>query len=117
MSMPGGLKETANSSSLAEASSFRTWAPVSIAGWVLRELFIILFVILTARVTIPETEIVWRAYESPADLFRVILGLAVCAWLAKQLFRIPKDPQACRTWFFVGLAAVPFALICVVCFW
>jgi hypothetical protein len=34
-----------------------------------------------------------------------------------QLFILPKDAQAYRTWLYLGLAAVPFALILVVAAW
>jgi hypothetical protein len=44
-------------------------------------------------------------------------SIAVCVWLVIQLFRAPKDAEGYRTWLYLGLAAVPFALICVLAVW
>jgi hypothetical protein len=30
---------------------------------------------------------------------------------------LPKDPEAHRTWVYLGLVAVPFALICLIAVW
>jgi hypothetical protein len=30
---------------------------------------------------------------------------------------LPKDPEAYRTWVYLGLVAVPFALICLIAVW
>jgi hypothetical protein len=38
-------------------------------------------------------------------------------WIFYHLFVPPKDPEAYRTWLVLGLAAVPFALICVIAVW
>jgi len=38
-------------------------------------------------------------------------------WIAAQLFAVPKDAQAHRTWLYLGLSAVPFALICALAVW
>jgi hypothetical protein len=34
-----------------------------------------------------------------------------------QLFAAPPDTQRHRTWLYLGLAAVPFALICLIAVW
>ena len=88
-----------------------------IAGMVLRTIFISLLLLLTLRVSMPQSETVWTAYETPSDLIRMVLGLAVGLWLAAQLFTAPKEPQAYRTWFYLGLVALPFAVVCVVALW
>lgn len=54
------------------------------------------------HVCMPQRENVWTAYASPADLIRMILGFVVCVWLAKQLFNVPRDAQAYRTWFYLS---------------
>ena len=51
------------------------------------------------------------------DLVRMALGLAVCCWIAVQLFIMPKDPLALRTWVYLGLVGVPFALVCAAALW
>jgi FtsH-binding integral membrane protein len=88
-----------------------------IAGTVLRILFILTLLVVTVRVSMPQSETIWSAYETPADLVRMVLGLVVCIWLATQLFKGPEDAQGYRTWLYLGLAAVPFAWICLIYTW
>lgn len=88
-----------------------------IAAIVLRTLFIFLLLVLTLRVSLPQSETIWTAYDTPADLVRLILGVGVCAWLVYQLFLVPKDAGSSRTWFYLGLVAVPFALIVLFVAW
>jgi hypothetical protein len=72
---------------------------------------------LTIRVSMPQSETIWTAYETPADLIRFCLGLALGVWLVFQFFNGPRDAQGYRTWLYLGLAAVPFALICLFAVW
>jgi hypothetical protein len=88
-----------------------------IAAIVLRTLFIILLLVLTMRVSLPQSETIWTAYDTPADMVRLILGIGVCAWLVYQLFQVPHDAGSSRTWFYLGLVAVPFALIVLFVAW
>ena len=88
-----------------------------LAAIVLRTLFIGLLLAMTLRVSLPQNETIWTAYDTPADLVRLILGLGVCAWLGYQLFQIPKDADSSRTWFYLGLVAVPFTLITLLAVW
>ena len=88
-----------------------------IAAVALRTLFIVLLLALTLRVSLPQSETIWTAYDTPADLVRLILGVGVCAWLVYQLFLVPHDPDSSRTWFYLGLVAVPFALIVLFVAW
>jgi uncharacterized membrane protein YfcA len=88
-----------------------------IAAIVLRTLFISLLLVLTLRVSLPQNETIWTAYDTPADLVRLSLGILVCAWLLYQLFQLPKDAGSSRTWFYLGLVAVPFALIVLFVAW
>jgi TRAP-type C4-dicarboxylate transport system permease small subunit len=88
-----------------------------VAAIVLRTLFIVLLLVLTLRVSMPQNETIWTAYDTPGDLVRLILGVGVCAWLAYQLFQVPKDAGSSRTWFYLGLVAVPFALIVLFVAW
>lgn len=91
--------------------------PLRIAAIVLRTSFIVLLLALTLRVSLPQSETIWTAYDTPADLVRLILGVGVCAWLVYQLFLVPKDADSSRTWFYLGLVAVPFALIVLFVAW
>jgi len=88
-----------------------------IAALGLRTIFIATLLALTVRVSLPQSETIWTAYETPADLIRFCLGLALCVWFLFQLFNGPKDVQGYRTWLYLGLAAVPFALICLFAVW
>jgi hypothetical protein len=83
----------------------------------LRTVFLASLVIVILHVSMPQSSSVWTIYESPLDLVRVALGLLACLWIAIQLFVIPDDAHAHRTWLYLGLAAVPFALICIVGIW
>ncbi len=88
-----------------------------IAGLVLRAAFILSLVVLTFRVSMPQNETIATAYDTPADLVRLILGFVVCAWLLIQVFFVPKDAEGYRTWLYLGLVAVPFVVICLVAVW
>jgi len=88
-----------------------------IFGLILRTLFLIIVVAITARVASPQNETLLSAYDTPADLFRIILGLAVCIFVATQIFRYSRDPADMRKWVAIGIAAVPLALLCAVVIW
>lgn len=88
-----------------------------IAGFVLRTLFIVSLLIMTVHVSMPQSSTIWTVFETPSDLIRLVLGFVVCLWVAFQLFALPKDIEAYRTWLYLGLAAVPFTLICIVGIW
>jgi hypothetical protein len=87
------------------------------AGAALRAIFIVCLLLITVRVSLPQNETIWTAYDTPGDLVRLLLGFVVCLWIAIQLFRVPKEPSGYRTWLYFGLAAVPFALICLKFVW
>ena len=88
-----------------------------IASIVLRALFIACLLVLTLRVSMPQNETIWTVYDTPGDVVRLVLGLAVCVWLVVQLFQTPKDAYQYRTWLYLGLFAVPFAVICLFAVW
>jgi hypothetical protein len=88
-----------------------------LAAVVLRASFILILLVLTLRVSMPQNETIWTAYDTPADLIRLLLGLAVCLWLGFQLFQGPKDADGFRTWLYLGLVAVPFGVICLFAVW
>jgi hypothetical protein len=87
------------------------------AGAAVRAVFIACVLLITLRVSMPQNETILTAYDSPGDLVRIGLGLAICLWLVVQLFRAPSDAHAYRAWLYFGLAAIPFALICLVFIW
>jgi Ca2+/Na+ antiporter len=90
---------------------------IFIGGVAFRTLFIIALAILTARVATPQIEKIWSVFETPDDLIRVALGFALCVWCLVNLFILPKDAEAYRTWFYLGLAVLPLALLCTFVVW
>lgn len=92
-------------------------AGLRIVGMVFRTIFIVALVAVTIRVSMPQSETIWTVYETPGDLIRLALGFAVCVGMVIRLFMVPRDPGAYRTWLYLGLAAVPFALICLFYIW
>ena len=88
-----------------------------VAATLLRGIFLCVLAMVTLRVTMPEKETLFTAYSRWGDLVRMALGLAVCAWLVIQLWNGPKTANGYRVWFYLGLVAVPFAVICLVAIW
>ncbi|MGB6538278.1 MAG: hypothetical protein WBF58_20205 [Xanthobacteraceae bacterium] len=101
----------------ASSSTERVSPGLIIAATVLRVIFICTVGLITLVVSLPQNETLWTVYDTPLDVVRLLLGLAVCIWLAVQLFKGPQDSQGYRTWIYLGLVAVPFALICLVAIW
>lgn len=90
---------------------------VRIAATVLRTIFICMLALLMWHISMPQSETIWTAYDTPIDLVRMALGFVVCIWLVVQLFHGPKDADGYRTWLYLGLAAVPLAMICLIAVW
>lgn len=110
-----GVRHVSLHQTESPASNVPTWQ--RIAGLTLRSLFILTLVALTAIVSLPQNETIATAYDTPNDLIRLALGIAVCIWLTVQLFRLPRDRAGYRTWFYLGMFAVPFALVCLFALW
>jgi hypothetical protein len=87
------------------------------ASLLLRTIFIVSLVVVIAHVSMPQSETLSTIFDTPADVVRLALGLAACAWMAYQLFTMPDDPHAHRTWVRLGVVAVPFVLICIIAVW
>jgi TRAP-type C4-dicarboxylate transport system permease small subunit len=87
------------------------------AGLVVRSLFILLLAVLTVRVASPQMETLSTLLDTPGDLVRVALGLAVCIWCIVNLFVLPKDVGAYRTWLYLGAAVLPLSLLCAIVVW
>lgn len=88
-----------------------------IAALVLRTVFIVVLILITLIVSMPQNETIWTAYDTPLDVVRLLLGIAVCVWLGIQLFKGPRDRDGYKTWMYLGIFAVPFALICLGYLW
>jgi hypothetical protein len=92
--------------------SSETPSGLRIVATLLRTGFICLLVMVTLRVSMPQSTTIWTVYDSPSDLVRLALGVVVSVWLVFQLFRAPDDAHAHRTWVYLGLAVIPVALVC-----
>jgi hypothetical protein len=90
---------------------------VRFGGTAVRTIFLIVLTVITARVASPQTENIWSVFETPGDLIRVIVGFAVCAWFVVNLFILPKDAGAYRTWLYLGIAVLPLSLLCAFVIW
>jgi len=88
-----------------------------VLGAILRVAFIVCLLVGTVRVSMPQSETIWTAYDTPTDLVRLVLGFAVCLWLALHVFKAPEDAHDYRMWTYFGLIGVPFALICLIATW
>ena len=87
---------------------------VWLAGVTARTVFLAILVVITARVASPQLEHFSSIWETPSDVIRLALGIAVCAWLIVHMFILPKDARGYRTWVYLGIALVPFAiLVCI----
>src|SRR5947209_17904300 len=92
-------------------------AGLRIAAILLRALFIAILLVVIARVSEPQSESIWTIYETPGDLVRLALGAGIGIWILFHLFMLPTDAEGYRTWVYLGLVAVPFALICAFVIW
>lgn len=92
-----------------------TW--LRITATLLRIVFIVLLGILTLRVTVPERETLFSTYVKWGNLVRMALGVAVCVWLAMRLVKGPETARGYWVWLYLGLVAVPFAVICLIAVW
>ena len=90
---------------------------VWVGGVVVRTIFLIVLIALTARVASPQVERLSTIYETPGDLIRVLMGVAVCAWFIVNVFKLPKDGGAYRTWMYMGIALLPLAALCAWVVW
>jgi hypothetical protein len=103
---------------------FATGAPgavipvtMRISAIVLRALFIGGLVVVTLRVSCPQSESFASVYETPGDLIRLTLGLAVCLWIVLHLFMLPSTAEGYRTWLYLGLVVAPLALAAAIAIW
>jgi len=88
-----------------------------IAGIFLRALFLGAILVIIARVSIPQSEKLWSVYETPGDLARIALGGAAGLWIAVQLFTMPKQAEAYRTWIYLGLILAPLVILLAIAAW
>jgi hypothetical protein len=88
-----------------------------VAAIVLRSIFVCALLVVTVRVSLPQSETIWTASDSLGDTIRLVLGIVVCIWIIAHLFMLPKDAEGYRTWLYLGVALAPLALACAVAVW
>jgi len=64
-----------------------------ISAIILLALFIGALVVVTLRVSSPQSESFASVYETPGDLIRLTLALAVCMWIVIHLFMLPRTAE------------------------
>ena len=115
--MRANLNLEANQMGKAVKSDSGPPAHVWFGGVAVRTLFLIVLTILTARVASPQIERLSSLYETPGDLIRVLMGLGICGWFIVNLFILPKDAGAYRTWMYLGVAVLPLSMLCAFVVW
>ena len=80
-------------------------------------MFIGALVAITVGVSSPQSETIWTVYETPSDLIRLALGLAVCVWVVFHLFMLPRTAEGYRTWVYLGLVVAPLAWAIAIIIW
>ena len=101
----------------AKAPETEISTAVWFGGLAVRTIFIAILVVITARVAGPQLERIWSIWETPSDVARVALGVAVCSWLLVHLFILPKDPGGYRTWLYLGPVLLPLTILVAVVAW
>jgi hypothetical protein len=91
-------------------------ARLRIAAILLYAIFIGILLAVTMRVSSPQSESIWSIYETPGDLIRLALGFGVCLWILFHLFMLPKG-EGYRTWIYLGVIVIPFALALAFAVW
>ena len=76
-----------------------------ILAMTLRALFIGALVVVTVRVSSPQSETLSSVYETPGDLVRLALGFAVCLWIVIHLFMLPRTVDGYRSWVYLVLVS------------
>jgi hypothetical protein len=91
--------------------------PFWTGGVLVRSIFLIIMAVITARVASPQIESLRSVLETPSDLLRVGLGFTVCMWMIANIFILPKDTGAYRTWTYLGPAVLPLSSLCAFAVW
>jgi hypothetical protein len=112
------------STNLSQVDPFAVGTPVAsipmglrILAIVLRALFIGALVVVTLRVSSPQSESFASVYETPGDLIRLAVGFAVCLWIVIHLFMLPSTAEGYKTWVYLGLVVAPLALAAAIAIW
>jgi hypothetical protein len=83
----------------------------------LRALFFGALVAVIARLSSPQSETIWTVYDTPGDLIRLALGIAVCLWVVIRFFMFPKRAEIYRAWAYLGLVVAPLGWATAIAMW
>ena len=101
----------------AEARPHDIPEPLRLAAVVVRAVFLCVLVAIIVHVSHPQSETIWTAHETPGDAMRLAVGIATSILIVLHIFIMPKDPESYRAWLYIGLGAMPFALIYLIASW
>jgi hypothetical protein len=102
----------------ATAGTYEVPFRLRLAAIILRSIFVGALLVITVRVSTPQSETIWSVFDSIGDVIRVALGIVASIWIVAHLFfTLPKDAEGYRTWVYLGLALAPLALACAVAVW
>lgn len=107
------ISQAREAENAASKPSSYIWA----GGVAVRTIFLLVLIVLTARVASPQMERLSSLYETPGDLIRVLIGVGVCSWFIVNVFKLPKDSGAYRIWMYLGIALLPLAALCAYVVW
>ncbi len=113
--MPRGI--VPHSGAFDEASPESVPSHIRLFGLLFRSIFILALLVATVWVARPQSATNWMEHFTVGDFIRVMLGVAACLWMVVHLFKLPKDQNGYRTWFYFGLAIIPLVVICAIVFW
>jgi hypothetical protein len=100
-----------------ESAAGKPSSRVKFAGMLIRALFLMVLIAITARAASPQIENIWSISETPSDFIRVVVGFVACAWFTAHIFIPPRDPGAYQTWLYLGPAILPLSVLCAVVVW
>lgn len=83
----------------------------------LRAVFLCVLVVIIGHVSLPQSETIWTVHETPGDAMRLALGIAASIFIILHIFIMPKDAEGYRIWLYLGLGAIPFALLFLIAVW
>jgi hypothetical protein len=98
-------------------SASANFSRLRVGAIVFRSLLLLVLLLMAARVSAPQhVGSTW--HDIPfGDFVRALLGVAFCVWMLVELFILPKDPAAYRTWVYLGVTLLPLGVLCLLAIW
>jgi hypothetical protein len=83
----------------------------------LRALFFGALVAVIARLSSPQSETIWTVYDTPGDLIRLALGIAICLWVVIRFLMFSNRAEVYRAWAYFGLVVAPLGWATAIAMW